>query len=199
MTCDRRKQPRVGFCALNTAALLYAHAGPASPAPEQQRAYPRRAALAPEGEVRVLCCRGGPAPMSGPRKLAAFARNEKALGLLSCRLMSLLREAEGGAMDVDAATVALALTRKRRIYDVICVLEGIGLIEKKANFIQLKDVDGCNTKSALGRRKILEAEIQDLDLEEKELNKQIFLLDQSIQGIMEEPSMKIYLFCCTNS
>uniref|UniRef100_A0A8V0YJB9 E2F transcription factor 5 n=2 Tax=Gallus gallus TaxID=9031 RepID=A0A8V0YJB9_CHICK len=86
------------------------------------------------------------------------------------------------------AADALAVRQKRRIYDITNVLEGIDLIEKKSkNSIQWKGVGaGCNTKEVVDRLRYLEAEIEDLELKEKELDQQKLWLQQSIKNVMDD-------------
>ena len=58
-------------------------------------------------------------------------RFEKSLGVLTIKFVSLLKESEGGILDLKVAADALNVRQKRRIYDITNVLEGIGLIEKR--------------------------------------------------------------------
>ncbi|XP_016054408.1 PREDICTED: transcription factor E2F5 isoform X1 [Miniopterus natalensis] len=90
----------------------------------------------------------------------------------------------------NQAADTLAVRQKRRIYDITNVLEGIDLIEKKSkNSIQWKGVGaGCNTKEVLERLRDLKAEIEDLDLKEKELDQQKSWLQQSIRNVMDDSS-----------
>ncbi|XP_005361892.1 transcription factor E2F5 [Microtus ochrogaster] len=87
------------------------------------------------------------------------------------------------------AADTLAVRQKRRIYDITNVLEGIDLIEKKSkNSIQWKGVGaGCNTKEVIDRLRFLKAEIEDLELKERELDQQKLWLQQSIKNVMEDP------------
>ncbi|MEJ1288368.1 E2F transcription factor 5 [Cricetulus griseus] len=116
------------------------------------------------------------------------SRHEKSLGLLTTKFVSLLQEAQDGVLDLKAAADTLAVRQKRRIYDITNVLEGIDLIEKKSkNSIQWKGVGaGCNTKEVIDRLKLLKAEIEDLELKERELDQQKLWLQQSIKNVMED-------------
>ncbi|KAG8133736.1 hypothetical protein E2320_011510 [Naja naja] len=109
------------------------------------------------------------------------SRHEKSLGLLTTKFVSLLQEAKDGVLDLKAAADTLAVRQKRRIYDITNVLEGIDLIEKKSkNSIQWKGVGaGCNTKEVVERLRYLEAEIEELEIKEKELDQQKLWLQQS--------------------
>ncbi|XP_060680381.1 transcription factor E2F5-like [Hemiscyllium ocellatum] len=117
----------------------------------------------------------------------ASSRHEKSLGLLTTRFVSLLQEAKDGVLDLKQAADTLAVRQKRRIYDITNVLEGIGLIEKKSkNSIQWKGVGpGCNTKEIIDRLRYLKAEIEELEMKEKELDQQKIWLQQSIENITD--------------
>lgn len=67
-------------------------------------------------------------------------------------------------------------------------MEGIDLIEKKSkNSIQWKGVGaGCNTKEVIDRLRYLKAEIEDLELKERELDQQKLWLQQSIKNVMDD-------------
>ncbi|XP_065441911.1 transcription factor E2F5 isoform X1 [Chrysemys picta bellii] len=119
---------------------------------------------------------------------SSSSRHEKSLGLLTTKFVSLLQEAKDGVLDLKAAADTLAVRQKRRIYDITNVLEGIDLIEKKSkNSIQWKGVGaGCNTKEVIDRLRYLEAEIEDLELKEKELDQQKLWLQQSIKNVMDD-------------
>ncbi|KAJ7338963.1 hypothetical protein JRQ81_012865 [Phrynocephalus forsythii] len=124
------------------------------------------------------------------------SRHEKSLGLLTTKFVSLLQEAKDGVLDLKAAADMLAVRQKRRIYDITNVLEGIDLIEKKSkNSIQWKGVGaGCNTKEIVERLRYLEAEIEDLELKEKELDQQKLWLQQSIKNVKEDSTNKHFSY-----
>ncbi|XP_060773832.1 transcription factor E2F6 isoform X1 [Neoarius graeffei] len=62
---------------------------------------------------------------------ATTPRSEVTLGRLTKRFMDLLHSAPGGILDLNEATRKLG-TRKRRVYDITNVLNGIKLITKKS-------------------------------------------------------------------
>uniref|UniRef100_A0A8C5L5H1 E2F/DP family winged-helix DNA-binding domain-containing protein n=1 Tax=Jaculus jaculus TaxID=51337 RepID=A0A8C5L5H1_JACJA len=140
------------------------------------------------------------APPQPPRPSPALAggssRHEKSLGLLTTKFVSLLQEAQDGVLDLKAAADTLAVRQKRRIYDITNVLEGINLIEKKSkNSIQWKGVGaGCNTKEVIDRLRFLKAEIEDLELKERELDQQKLWLQQSIKNVMDDSINNKYPF-----
>ncbi|XP_056680161.1 transcription factor E2F5 isoform X3 [Monodelphis domestica] len=129
-----------------------------------------------------------PAAPPGNGGGGSSSRHEKSLGLLTTKFVSLLQEAKDGVLDLKAAADTLAVRQKRRIYDITNVLEGIDLIEKKSkNSIQWKGVGaGCNTKEVIDRLRYLKAEIEDLELKERELDQQKLWLQQSIKNVMDD-------------
>ncbi|XP_063137238.1 transcription factor E2F5 isoform X3 [Rattus norvegicus] len=131
---------------------------------------------------------GAPSSHQSAALAGGSSRHEKSLGLLTTKFVSLLQEAQDGVLDLKAAADTLAVRQKRRIYDITNVLEGIDLIEKKSkNSIQWKGVGaGCNTKEVIDRLRCLKAEIEDLELKERELDQQKLWLQQSIKNVMED-------------
>ncbi|XP_076767325.1 transcription factor E2F5 isoform X2 [Arvicanthis niloticus] len=131
---------------------------------------------------------GAPSSQPSAGLAVGSSRHEKSLGLLTTKFVSLLQEAQDGVLDLKAAADTLAVRQKRRIYDITNVLEGIDLIEKKSkNSIQWKGVGaGCNTKEVIDRLRYLKAEIEDLELKERELDQQKLWLQQSIKNVMED-------------
>ncbi|XP_060099533.1 transcription factor E2F5 [Heteronotia binoei] len=132
----------------------------------------------------------------GNSSSSSRSRHEKSLGLLTTKFVSLLQEAKDSVLDLKAAADTLAVRQKRRIYDITNVLEGIDLIEKKSkNSIQWKGVSaGCNTKEIVDRLRYLEAEIEDLELKEKELDQQKLWLQQSIKNVKEDSTNKSFSY-----
>jgi hypothetical protein len=57
------------------------------------------------------------------------SRYDTSLGLLTKKFVELLEETSDGIIDLNVASVQLNV-QKRRIYDVVNVLEGIGILEK---------------------------------------------------------------------
>ncbi|XP_076065975.1 transcription factor E2F5-like [Oratosquilla oratoria] len=120
----------------------------------------------------------------------ASSRQEKSLGLLTSKFVSLLQEAEDGILDIKSAADQLAVRQKRRIYDITNVLEGIGLIEKKSkNSIVWKGGGpGSNTQEYTDRATMLKGEISELDQHEKMLDQHRQYVQQSIKNITEDVS-----------
>ncbi|XP_041375194.1 transcription factor E2F5-like [Gigantopelta aegis] len=116
------------------------------------------------------------------------SRHEKSLGLLTTRFVSLLQQAKDGVLDLKVAADQLEVRQKRRIYDITNVLEGIGLIEKKSkNSIQWKGASaGCNTTEISNRLVVLKDELDDLERQERELDKHKVWVQQSIKNVTDE-------------
>lgn len=91
--------------------------------------------------------------------------------MLTKRFLSLLQNAENGILDLNQASVTLAV-QKRRIYDITNVLEGIGLLKKiSKNNIQWKGtgsaVDTFDLQRSLGQ------DVTDLEAKENQLDELI--------------------------
>ncbi|KAK9527207.1 hypothetical protein VZT92_015864 [Zoarces viviparus] len=82
---------------------------------------------------------GGAAPASKPvarKSLFEKSRCDTSLGLLTQRFAAMLSRSADGVLDLNFAAQELKAP-KRRVYDVINVLEGIRLIKKKSkNFVE---------------------------------------------------------------
>ncbi|XP_068597708.1 transcription factor E2F4-like [Brachionichthys hirsutus] len=117
-----------------------------------------------------------------PNDSPGRTRDMRSLRLLTSRFIQLLQEAEDGVLDLNKAFSVLALGRKRRIYDITNVLEGIGLIGKKSKSI-VKWKGPLPGKRALEiNQKLVELK-SDLELlQQKEclLDQLRFLTEQSI-------------------
>ena len=99
------------------------------------------------------------------------SRFDSSLGLLTKRFLGLLQSAENGILDLNLASVTLAV-QKRRIYDITNVLEGIGLLKKiSKNNIQWKgtdsSIDSAQTQRELGQ------DLTDLEAKENQLDELI--------------------------
>jgi transcription factor E2F3 len=95
------------------------------------------------------------------------SRFDSSLGLLTKRFLGLLQSAENGILDLNQASVALSV-QKRRIYDITNVLEGIGLLRKiSKNNIQWR---GTNSPDALDSQRDLNQELADLEAKENQLD-----------------------------
>ncbi|AQK87141.1 Exosome complex exonuclease RRP46-like protein [Zea mays] len=114
---------------------------------------------------------GSPGNLSTP---VGGCRYDSSLGLLT-KFLNLLKGAPGGIVDLNNAAETLEV-QKRRIYDITNVLEGIGLIEKKLkNNIRWKGVDDSRPEEVSDDMSILQADIDALTLQERNLDERIRL------------------------
>ena len=116
------------------------------------------------------------------------SRFDSSLGLLTKRFLGLLQSAENGILDLNLASVTLAV-QKRRIYDITNVLEGIGLLKKiSKNNIQWKGSD--SPADSADSQRVLNQDLADLEAKENQLDELI-----CSTGI----SSKIFCMHATNS
>ncbi|KAA0195255.1 hypothetical protein HAZT_HAZT011108 [Hyalella azteca] len=117
----------------------------------------------------------------------AASRQEKSLGLLTSKFVSLLQDAEDGVLDIKSAAELLAVPQKRRIYDITNVLEGIGLIEKRSKncIIWKGGGPGTNTQEYSDMVMKLKRELQELEEHEKIIMIPQYI-EQSISNVSQD-------------
>lgn len=71
----------------------------------------------------------GRASIASTSSFDTGSRYDTSLGLLTKKFVDLLEATDDGIIDLNVASVQLNV-QKRRIYDVVNVLEGIGILEK---------------------------------------------------------------------
>ncbi|CAF1478928.1 unnamed protein product [Adineta steineri] len=125
-----------------------------------------------------------------------YSRQEKSLGTLTRRFMSLLRQSKTGIMDLKHVADSLATKQKRRIYDITNVLEGIGLIEKQSkNTIKWKGaISGDNTVEAYERLHRAQAQLQELEDESTFWSEKLRLIERSIANTLDDITLKDVLY-----
>ena len=97
-------------------------------------------------------------------------RIDSSLGLLTKRFLNLVQNAENGILDLNQASIALSV-QKRRIYDITNVLGGIGLLTKiSANNIQWKGFDDGNKSKYMDSDRFC---LKDLEYKENKLDEVI--------------------------
>ncbi|OIW05886.1 hypothetical protein TanjilG_23672 [Lupinus angustifolius] len=117
---------------------------------------------------------------------AGPCRYDSSLGLLTKKFINLIRQAEDGILDLNNAADTLEV-QKRRIYDITNVLEGIGLIEKKLkNRIQWKGLDVSRPGEAEDSFSSLQAEVENLTMEEHQLDEQIREMQERLRELSED-------------
>ncbi|CAF0784610.1 unnamed protein product [Rotaria sordida] len=125
-----------------------------------------------------------------------YSRQEKSLGTLTRRFMSLLRQSKTGIMDLKHVADSLATKQKRRIYDITNVLEGIGLIEKQSkNTIRWKGaISGDNTVEAYERLHRAQAQLQELEDESTFWSEKLRLIERSIANTFDDITLRDLLY-----
>lgn len=121
------------------------------------------------------------------------SRQEKSLGILTTRFVTLLQEAPEGILDLKTAADTLAVRQKRRIYDITNVLEGIGLIEKKSkNSIQwLGAGPGCNSNEMTDKLTQLKNQIKELKEQETQIDTYYRWCKQSVFNLTDDKANKL--------
>ncbi|KAL1765789.1 transcription factor E2F6 isoform X1 [Sigmodon hispidus] len=108
-------------------------------------------------------------------------RFDVSLVYLTRKFMDLVRSAPGGILDLNKVATKLGV-RKRRVYDITNVLDGIELVEKKSkNHIRWIGSD-LNNFGALPQQKKLQAELSDLSAMEDALDE---LIKDCAQQLLE--------------
>ncbi|KNA21203.1 hypothetical protein SOVF_045470 [Spinacia oleracea] len=121
-------------------------------------------------------------------------RYDSSLGLLTKKFINLIKHAEDGILDLNKAADTLEV-QKRRIYDITNVLEGIGLIEKKLkNRIQWKGLDVSRPGEADDSVTSLQADVENLSMEERKLDEQIREMQERLREMSEEENNQKWLF-----
>ena len=159
----------------------------------------------PKGPTKPSGSRKPPVPeerQRGPRD------PEKGLERLTQNFFIMLQTAPTGMVDLNAAAAELKI-QKRRIYDISCALEGIGLVEKcKAkNFVRMcgnnpseGGVGGFKKSLAPAASDMAEEELAALrdeiavcDEQERWLDESITKMERSLTRVAEESAEAAYL------
>ncbi|XP_074362311.1 transcription factor E2FC-like [Apium graveolens] len=125
--------------------------------------------------------------------IATACRYDSSLGLLTKKFISLIHEARDGTLDLNKTADVLEV-RKRRIYDITNVLEGIGLIEKTAkNHIRWKEFDTKTRESEFQAAQLM-AEIESLYAEDNRVEDRIRKAKERLNDLKCDQSSQKYLF-----
>lgn len=131
-------------------------------------------------------------PLNPPTP-AGTCRYDSSLGLLTKKFINLLKQAPDGILDLNNAAETLEV-QKRRIYDITNVLEGIGLIEKTLkNRIRWKGLDDSGVELDNGIS-ALQAEVENLNLQEQALDECISDMREKLRGLTEEENNQRWLY-----
>ncbi|XP_040056524.1 transcription factor E2F5 [Gasterosteus aculeatus] len=132
---------------------------------------------------------------TSPDEIPKNRRSLKSLHILATRFVGLLQDAEHGLLDLKDAVKLLAVEKKRRIYDITNVLEGVGLIVKisKSMIKWNGTVPGEHAFRVTNRVIELRAELKDLEQKESMLDQQKFWVEQSTTSTKEDCSDLTYV------
>nr|XP_029501697.1 transcription factor E2F3-like [Oncorhynchus nerka] len=138
-----------------------------------------------------LSLRGPKTPPSTLEK----TRYDTSLGLLTQKFVQLLAQSSDGVVDLNRAAESLKV-RKRRLYDITNVLQGVHLIKKKSkNNIQWmgcslspQGVARVQTPGSVGE------ELLELAQEEKRLDELLHISTRIVQQITEDTPTRKYMF-----
>lgn len=123
------------------------------------------------------------APHPKPKKQTPTkkkTRYDTSLSLLTQKFTSLLKKSEDGVVDLNKASEALRVP-KRRIYDITNVLEGIGILEKKSkNNIQWKKENRMIATEDESKSRL---QLQILENNEKKLDELICLAENELRTL----------------
>lgn len=144
----------------------------------------------PQTPISINGSAGKDLTPSGP------CRSGRSLVHLTKKFISLIEQAEGGILDLKetAQTLEVQNRQKRRIYDITNVLEGIGLIEKLKNGIQWKGPNVSRSGVVDGGVARLQADIENLSMEERKLDEGIREIQERLREITEDDHNQKWLF-----
>ncbi|WVZ85574.1 hypothetical protein U9M48_032486 [Paspalum notatum var. saurae] len=130
---------------------------------------------------------GNPPTPAGP------CRYDSSLALLTTKFINLFKQAQDGILDLNSTAATLDV-KKRRIYDITNVLEGIGLIEKKSkNMIHWKGSNDSGTNS-YNDLSVLKTEVENLNLQEQALDEHISKMHGKLKELTEDEINQRWLF-----
>lgn len=116
---------------------------------------------------------------------SADKRTENTLGSLTQRFVALVKNAQDGVMDLNKAAEMLDV-RKRRVYDITNVLEGVGLIDKTSkNMVQWKG-SGFATADEKDRLEELQVACRGLMRKEEVLDTQVSAIQTELRSLGED-------------
>ncbi|KAL9238047.1 hypothetical protein vseg_012524 [Gypsophila vaccaria] len=120
-------------------------------------------------------------------------RYESSLGLLTKKFVDLVRRSEKGVVDLNTIATKLEV-RKRRLYDITNVLEGIGLIEKNSKSVMQWRGFDSETDELSNQASKLQNELECLTSQEATIDQSIREKQQLLEALCEDESNKRHLF-----
>eukprot|EP01133_Synstelium_polycarpum_P015311 gene15311-18140_t len=127
---------------------------------------------------------------AGPKKIKSDkTRFDNSLVQLTKKFVDLVEKAPNGILDLKVAAETIDIT-KRRIYDVTCVLEGIGMIQKcSKNQIQWRGEDHSSKgapNSAAADKNAIDNETRKLLEKEANIDNCTKNIQKNIQHVIQE-------------
>ncbi|KAH9624583.1 hypothetical protein KSS87_004241 [Heliosperma pusillum] len=123
----------------------------------------------------------------------AVCRYESSLGLLTKKFVELMHQSEDGMVDLNTIAITLQV-RKRRLYDITNVLEGIGMIEKSSKSVmQWRGIDSVTDELAC-QASSLQDELENLKSVEARIDECIREKQQLMESLSGDSSNKKHLF-----
>ncbi|XP_075247855.1 uncharacterized protein LOC142340955 [Convolutriloba macropyga] len=116
---------------------------------------------------------------------------------LSVKLVKLLRDSPEGVLDLKTIVSCLNPKNKRRMYDIVNVLSGVGLIEKEFNSSVLIWKGGgpfSNSRDVKQKLAEVRRENERLEILEKTLEQHRFCMEQSLKNLVDDLSAEELLY-----
>ena len=128
-------------------------------------------------------------------KKSRKSNSENSLMGVTKNFINLIKKSKDNILDINKAVKELKV-QKRRIYDIINVLEGIGFIQKyPKNKIKLIQKNEKDTKKVF---EDLNKEISKIHKKEEQIEKEIFFIENKIQNLINCENNKKYVFLDEN-
>lgn len=155
----------------------------------------------PRKKTAIASSRKRATPSKKPsRKLSSGRRQDSSLGVLTKNFLELLESSRDGTVDRTRVADLLGV-KKRRIYDITNVLEGVGLLQKKSkNLIEWLggSVESSSIASLNSNEEAelaaLQKENSDLSELEKSLDTKMAAATQSLSQLCNSPRAKDKLY-----
>ena len=125
-----------------------------------------------------------------------FSHFDSHLASLSVKLIKVLRDSPDGLVDLKSIMQCLNSKSRRRVYDIVNVLVGIGLIEKDNNGVLIWKGGGIESNSKDIKRQVefYSKDVAKLEQVEAMLDQQRFCLEQSLKNLTDDFEVERLLY-----
>ncbi|GAX73421.1 hypothetical protein CEUSTIGMA_g873.t1 [Chlamydomonas eustigma] len=132
---------------------------------------------------------------NSPNSQASGSRHDSSLGLLTKNFLTLFEESTDNSVDLNKAADILKV-KKRRLYDITNVLEGVGLFSKKSkNVIQWVNTEAEQVDQSDGHeKKAAEKDILELQELERALDSHLSSINSALEAVCNQPANKEHLY-----